>query len=131
MKGRLMAKIIKPSDAETAILQVLWNEQPCSVKTVHERLGATKDVGYTTTLKQMQRLLDKGLVSRERGPGKSFLYTAAVGETETKQRLFSRFVETAFENSVGNLVMHAMSKGKPSDDEIAQIKKFIEDLESK
>jgi predicted transcriptional regulator len=119
----------KPSNAETAILQVLWTHQPCTVKTVHELLSATKTVGYTTTLKQMQRLLEKGLVKREPGPGKSFLYSAAVAEGETKTTLFNRFVETTFGNSVSGLVMHALGEANPSDDEIKQIKKFIEDLE--
>jgi len=119
-----------PSDAETAILQVLWNKQPCTVKAVHETLSATKDVGYTTTLKQMQRLYDKGLVVRESGPGKSFLYSAAISEDETKQHLFDRFVKTAFGDSVSELVMHALGEANPSDDEIDEIRKFLNDLDT-
>lgn len=122
---------IKPSAAETAILQVLWEKQPCSVKEVHEIVSAEKDTGYTTTLKQMQRLLDKGLVSRERGAGKSFIYSATVGEGETKQRLFDRFVKTTFSNSVSDLVMHALGEANPSDAEIDEIKKFIAKLDKK
>lgn len=126
-----MTKTRKPSEAETAILHVLWDRQPCSVKTVHEILAATKDVGYTTTLKQLQRLLDKGLVKREPGPGKSYLYSAAVSEDETKGRLFDRFVETTFSNSVSDLVMHALGKGQPSEAEIEQIKQFLAGLDHK
>ena len=126
-----MTNITKPSEAETAILHVLWDRQPCTVKTVHEALSGERDVGYTTTLKQIQRLLDKGLVTREPGPGKSFLYNAAVSEEETKGRLFDRFVETAFSNSVSDLVMHALGKGQASDAEIAEIKRFIEQLDKK
>lgn len=124
-----MTKIRKPSEAETAILHVLWERQPCLVKTVHEALSATKDVGYTTTLKQIQRLLDKGLVKREPGPGKSFLYSAAVTEEDTKGKLFDRFVETTFSNSVSELVMHALGNGKPSDAEIDEIRKFLDQLD--
>ena len=58
-----MTKVIKPSPAETAILQVLWEHQPCSVKAIHAHLSRTKSVGYTTTLKQIQRMHDKGLVT--------------------------------------------------------------------
>ncbi len=119
----------KPSEAETAILNVLWDHQPCLVKDIHEHLSQNKDVGYTTTLKQVQRLLDKGLVAREPGPGKSYLYSAAVSEQETKTRLFDRFVETTFSNSVSDLVMHALGSGKPSDADIEQIKQFLENLE--
>ncbi|MGJ8563151.1 MAG: BlaI/MecI/CopY family transcriptional regulator [Alphaproteobacteria bacterium] len=124
-----MTKIRKPSEAETAILHVLWERQPCLVKTVHDALSATKDVGYTTTLKQIQRLLDKGLVKREPGPGKSFLYSAAVTEEDTKGKLFDRFVETTFSNSVSELVMHALGNGKPSDAEIDEIRKFLDQLD--
>ena len=119
----------KPSEAETAILNVLWEHQPCLVKDIHEHLSKSRDVGYTTTLKQVQRLLDKGLVTREPGPGKSYLYSAAVGEEETKSRLFNRFVETAFGNSVSELVMHALGSGQPSEADIEQIKAFLADLE--
>jgi len=124
-----MNTLSKPSEAETAILHVLWDRQPCSVKAVHEALSATKDVGYTTTLKQIQRLLDKGLVSREPGPGKSYLYKATVSEEETKGKLFDRFVQTAFSNSVSDLVMHALGKGDPTEAEIEQIREFLEKLD--
>jgi len=120
----------KPSEAETAILQVLWNSQPCTVKAVHETLSASKDVGYTTTLKQMQRLHEKGLVVRERGPGKSYLYSAAIPEDETKQHLFDRFVKTTFSDSVSELVMHALGEANPSDAEIDEIRKFIDELDA-
>ncbi len=119
----------KPSEAETAILNVLWERQPCLVRDIHEALSAKKDVGYTTTLKQVQRLLDKGLVHREPGPGKSYLYSATMSEHETKTKLFNRFVETAFGNSVSELVMHALGSSQPSDSEIAEIKQFLEQLE--
>ena len=124
-----MTRKTKPSEAETEILNILWDHQPSLVKDIHEHLSRRKSVGYTTTLKQVQRLLDKGLVTREPGPGKSYLYSAAVGEEETKTRLFDRFVETTFSNSVSELVMHALGSGKPSDEEIAQIKKFLETME--
>lgn len=124
-----MIKKKKPSAAETAILNVLWERQPCSVKTVHEVLSATKDVGYTTTLKQMQRLFEKGMVLREPGEGKSYKYRAAVAESETKTDLFDRFVETAFGDSVSDLVMHALGNEKTSDAELEKIKQFIAKLE--
>lgn len=124
-----MTKVIKPSPAETAILQVLWEHQPCSVKAIHAHLSRTKSVGYTTTLKQIQRMHDKGLVTREPGEGKSYNYSAAVGEDDTKSRLFDRFVTTAFEGSVPDLVMHALGTDKASPDDIEKIREFLDSLE--
>lgn len=125
-----MTQIAKPSPAETAILQVLWEKQPCSVKAIHHVLSQTKSVGYTTTLKQIQRMHDKGLVTRARGQGKSYDYSAAVNETETKSGLFDRFVKTAFEGSVPDLVMHALGTDKASPDDIEKIREFLNTLET-
>jgi len=125
-----MTQIAKPSPAETAILQVLWEQQPCSVKAIHEALSRTKTVGYTTTLKQIQRMHDKGLVSRARGEGKSYDYSAAVNEADTKSRLFDRFVKTAFEGSVPDLVMHALGTDKASPGDIEKIREFLDSIES-
>lgn len=124
-----MTKVIKPSPAETAILQVLWEHEPCSVKTIHAHLSRTKSVGYTTTLKQIQRMHDKGLVTRKPGEGKSYDYSAAVGESDTKSRLFDRFVSTAFEGSVPDLVMHALGTDKASPDDIEKIREFLDSLD--
>jgi len=125
-----MTRIRKPSEAETAILQILWEQQPCTVKTIHEKVSASKDVGYTTTLKQVQRLLDKGLVAREPGPGKSYLYRAVNSAEDTKSRLFDRFVETTFGNSVSDLVMHALGNGQPTEAELKEIRAFLKTLDS-
>jgi predicted transcriptional regulator len=127
--GGDMSKLIKPSPAETAILQVLWEQQPCSVKAIHAKLSEQKSVGYTTTLKQIQRMHDKGLVVRSRGEGKSFNYSAAVNEADTKSRLFDRFVKTAFEGSVPDLVMHALGTDKASPDDIDKIRDFLDSLD--
>jgi predicted transcriptional regulator len=124
-----MKRPIKPSAAETAILNILWERQPCSVKTVHEILCKEKDVGYTTTAKQIQRLYEKGMVTRQAGEGKSHLYSAVVSETETKSQLFDRFVENTFGNSVSELVMHALGNEKASEQEIEAIRDFIEKLD--
>jgi len=124
-----MSKDTKPSAAETAILSILWESQPCSVKTVHAKLSASKDVGYTTTLKQIQRMLDKGLVTRERGEGRSFLYRATQTEDRTKSVLFERFVQNAFGGSTSELVMHALGNEKTSEAEIDAIKAFLAKLE--
>lgn len=124
-----MKNIRKPSEAETAILRVLWDHQPCTVKKIHEVISARKDVGYTTTLKQVQRLLEKGLLAREPGPGKSYMYRATWSEQDTKSKLFDRFVETAFGNSVSDLVMHALGNNEPTEDEIREIRELLSKYE--
>ena len=120
----------KPSEAETAILRVLWDEQPLSVKAIHARLGESRQVGYTTILKQVQRMHDKGLVTRTKGEGKSFDYSAAVAEDATKSRLVERFVTTAFDGSVPELVMHALGNDRTSPADIAEIRAFLDQLET-
>jgi len=125
-----MRQAKKPSAAETAILTILWENQPCSVKTVHAHLKEKRGVGYTTVLKQVQRMLDKGLVSREQGQGRSFLYRATESEDRTKTDLYERFVQNAFGGSASELVMHALGNEKTSDAEIDAIKAFIAKLES-
>lgn len=120
---------IKPSDAELEILQVLWDQQPCSVRTVHEVLATKKEVGYTTVLKQLQRMLEKGLVQRSPGKGKSHVYQASASADEMKGKLFNRLVNNVFDSSISQVVMHALGKGNPSSEEIEQIKKFLDDLD--
>ena len=125
-----MRKPSKPSAAETAILTILWEDQPCSVKTVHEKLRDERGVGYTTVLKQLQRMLENGLVTREQGKGRSFLYRAAQTEDRTKSELFERFLQNAFGGSTSDLVMHALGNEKTSEAELDAIKAFIAKLES-
>lgn len=124
-----MRKAKKPSAAETAILTILWENQPCTVKTVHAHLKDERGVGYTTVLKQVQRMLDKGLVSREQGQGRSFLYRATESEDRTKSDLYERFVQNTFGGSTSELVMHALGNEKTSEAEIDAIKAFIASLE--
>lgn len=126
---RMFAKYTKPSAAETAILNVIWANQPCSVKTIHELLSQSRSVGYTTTLKQVQRLHDKGLLRREPGEGKAFDYFATVSEEETKAALLEGFVADTFGNSMSELVMHALGNDKTSKDEIDAIRAFLNELD--
>jgi predicted transcriptional regulator len=121
----------KPSSAEVEILQILWEQQPCSVRAVHEQISESKDVGYTTILKQLQRMQEKGLVTRTPGVGKSFNYSAVETATKTKTKLLDRLLESAFRGNVNDLVMHALGDAETSSEELDAIKKFIADLENK
>jgi len=130
-QAMIIAEPAAPSEAESEILQVVWAEQPCSVKTVHDAIRELRDVGYTTVLKQLQRMHDKGLVRREPGEGKSFLYSATRPAAETRTRLVDRLVRNVFGDNVNDLVMHALGKSRVSSEDIDEIKAFIADLEAR
>ena len=119
-----------PSEAEAEILQIVWERQPVSVRTVHELISPSRDVGYTTVLKQLQRMLDKGLVDRIPGRGKSYDYVAVQPAAETRTRLLDKLVRTVFGNSTNDLVMHALGRSEVSQADIEEIKQFIAELEA-
>jgi predicted transcriptional regulator len=115
----------KPTDAELEILQVLWQHGPATVRTVNEQLSKSREVGYTTTLKIM---LEKGLVQRD-DEGRSHIYRAAVREQDTQGLLLDRFVEATFGGSALKLVMQALGHRRTSPDELAQIRRLLNDIE--
>lgn len=104
-----MSIINRPTDAELEILQVLWQNGPSTVRQIHEALEA-RDVGYTTTLKLMQIMFEKGLLNRD-ADSRSHVYSAKVNEAETKRTLLNRFVETTFRGSASQ--MDASSRRPP------------------
>jgi len=118
----------KPTDAELEILQVLWQDGPATVRTVNEQLSKGREVGYTTTLKIMQLMLEKGLVHRD-DEGRSHIYRAAVREQDTQGLLLDRFVEATFGGSALKLVMQALGHRRTSSDELAQIRRLLNDIE--
>lgn len=120
---------IKPSEAELDILRIVWDNQPVTVRFVHEELCKRKKVGYTTTLKQMQRMVDKKMIRRYAGEDKSHVYKALLNEQETCNGLFDRLMETAFKGSAMNMVMHALGRSKTSQDEIKALKKWLDNME--
>lgn len=121
----------KPSEAELEILQVLWAKQPCTVKEIHAEISKTRDIGYTTTLKQMQRMHEKGLLTRAQGEGKSFLYKAEEKESIVKGKLVDRMVKNVFGDSVKDMMMAALGKRGTSKEEIDEIKAFLNNLDQK
>lgn len=118
---------MKPTDAELEILHVLWTNGPSTVRQVHETLSQSRDIGYTTALKLMQIMHEKGLLTRD-AEGKSHLYTAAVSEDETQRGLVDRFVETAFRGSASKLVMQVLGQHKTSQEELDEIKRLLNSL---
>lgn len=113
-----------PSDTELDILRVLWDRQPRTVREVHEALSVTKDVGYTTTLKQMQRMLEKGALHRQE-EGRAHLYSTPLKAPKVQRSLLSRLTEKAFGGSAIDLVMQALGQEDPTDDELEQLEQLI------
>ncbi len=117
-------KKAQPSEAELAILRTLWGKGPSSVREVHELLGGDGRTRYTTTLKLMQRMAEKGLVRRDESQ-RSHVYTVAVKEDDVERALVNSFVNRMFEGSVQKLVLHALESGDVSDEELVEIKRQL------
>ncbi len=120
--------IPKPTESELEILQVLWENGPSTVRFVNDKLNAEREVGYTTTLKLMQIMADKGLVVRNTDQ-RTHIYEANVGESDTQRRLLKKFVDTTFRGSAMKLVMQALGNHRASSDELDEIKAMIERME--
>lgn len=120
----------KPTEAELEILQILWQKGSATVREVHEELTKNKEAGYTTTLKLMQIMAEKGLVSRNED-ARTHVYTAAVAETETRQQLLDKFIDTTFRGSAMKLVMQALGNHKTTPEELEEIKKLLESKQKK
>ena len=127
---------MKPTDSELEILHFLWQYGPSTVRTVNDLLnedrktGPKDSAGYTTTLKLMQIMLEKGLVTRTEA-GRMHIYTAAVQESEAQSLLLQQFVNNTFRGSTARLVMQALGNHQASADELDEIKALIASLENK
>ena len=120
----------RPTDSELAILRILWERGPSTVRQVHEALAGTRETGYTTTLKLMQIMADKGLVARNES-ARTHVYTATAGEAQTQQQLVKDLVDRAFGGSAAALVMRALSADGASDADLREIRKLIDDYREK
>ena len=119
-----------PTEAELAILRVLWDLGPCTVREVHEALGGDDRTRYTTTLKQLQVMAEKRLVKRDESQ-RSHVYKAIADEMKTERSLVRSFLDRMFEGSVQKMVMHALDAGKVTDDELAEIKRILKEREKR
>lgn len=116
--------VLKPSDGEMEILQILWQIEPASVRQIHEVLQQKKEVGYTTTLKQLQRMVDKGMVMRNEVE-KTHTYKTLLNETETKAKVLDRLSQTLFKGSAMDMVMHALGNTDTDPRELEKLKSWL------
>ena len=115
----------QPTKRELAILGVLWNEGPSTVRTVHGLLAGSTGVGYTTILKLMQIMAEKGLVERDRS-SRTHVYRAAIGKKATQRQLVGDLLERAFGGSTEQLVVQALSVKHVSAAELASIRRLLD-----
>ena len=120
-------RYIKPTESELEILQVLWEKGTASVREVHEELAKSKDVGYTTTLKLMQIMFEKGLVKRD-ATFKTHIYEAQVSRDKTQKHLLNKMIDTLFGGSPTQLVLQALGNHKASDEELEEIQQLLNNL---
>jgi predicted transcriptional regulator len=114
-----------PTNAELELLQELWRRGPQTVRDVHEAVRQGRDIGYTTVLKTLQVMAEKGLVTRDES-SRSHVYAAAVPESAVKRRLVSDLLDRAFDGSAAGLVMQALSATRASPEELAQIRELLD-----
>ncbi len=121
---------MKPTESELEILQILWQSGgELAVRAVNDRLNERREVGYTTTLKTMQIMLEKGLLSR-RDDERQHFYRPATEQSSTQGLLVSNLVNSAFSGSAARLVMQALGNHQASAEELAEIKRLIESIEN-
>src|SRR5437763_14629344 len=124
----MAAKYVKPTESELEILNILWQRDLATVREVQEELAKVKDVGYTTTLKLMQIMHDKGLVKRDESM-RTHIYQAAVNREKTQKHLLNKMIDSLFGGSSTQLVLQALGSGEQvSAEELVQIQTLIDNL---
>lgn len=126
----LKSKVSKPTESEVEILSILWEMKTATVRAVHEELCKRKDAGYTTTLKLMQIMFEKKLVTRD-DSAKTHIYTAAVTKEKTQKQFLNRMIESLFAGSSADLVLQALGNKEASKAELEKIQLLINELKSK
>lgn len=119
---------MNPTDAELEILQVLWQHGACTVRDVHEVLHARDGTGYTTALKMLQVMHDKGLVTRDESQ-RAHVYQAAVSKERTQKRFLSDLLQRVFDGSPSRLVLQALGDHKASREELREIRSLLNRLD--
>jgi predicted transcriptional regulator len=119
----------RPTDAELEILRVLWQRGPSTVREVQETLNELKSAGYTTVLKMLQIMTEKGLVRRDEQQ-RAHVYEARFAQEQTQRQMVSDLIERVFDGSASNLLMHALATNKrTSSAELSKIRQLLDEFE--
>jgi len=121
-------KYPKPTEAELGVLRVLWQRGPSTVREIWAQINPEQKTGYTTILKIMQIMREKGLLERDEAQ-RSHVYRARLTEEQTQRQVVGHLLERVFSGSAPKLVMQALAVKKASPDELAQIRKLLDELE--
>jgi len=113
-----------PTDSELEVLQIIWKNGPVTVREVHEALGPARDIGYTTTLKTMQIMSDKGILERDTSARKH-VYSAKISRENTEQNFLAKMINGLFSGSASRMVLGALDNKKLSESEIMEIKEYL------
>lgn len=120
-----MTKLPRPTDAELAILRILWERGACTVRQVHDALSRERPSAYTTALKMLQIMTEKGLVRRDE-TDRTHIYQSRLTEEQTQRQLVRDLVDRAFGGSASKLVLQALSTRRATPEELGEIRKLIE-----
>ena len=119
---------IKPTDSELEVLALIWQRGALTVRQIHDHIKRSRDIGYTTTLKIMQIMFEKGMLTRSK-QGKTHLYKAVESQQKTQDGLVNKMVNTAFHGSAKDLVLQALGSTKTSKAELAEIRAYLDKIE--
>ena|SRR6056297_3448720 len=120
----------QPTSAELELLNILWERGPSTVRQIHEVVSGSRQTGYTTTLKILQKMFDKGLVKRDES-SRSHIYKPAVQAEKTQRQLVNDLIEKAFGGAAEKLVMQALSSRQVTPEEIETLRKLLDSLEKR
>ena len=121
----MIKKELHITEAELEIMSVLWQKKQASVKEVHEELSKEKEAGYTTTLKQMQVMHEKGLLKRDESK-RQHIYFPAIEQQQVQKRFMDKIMDNLFQGSVGSFIMQALGSYKTTPEELDEIKSMID-----
>lgn len=121
--------MINPTNSELEVLTILWELENATAREVHDQLSKTKSTGYTTTLKIIQNMFEKELVSRE-PKGQTHIYCAAVKQQNIQQQMLGGFVNKVFSGSSQNLILQALGNQQPNKKELNEIRAMLDKLEN-
>lgn len=124
------SKNLKPTESELDILQILWEKELATVREVHDELSKNKDSGYTTTLKLLQIMFEKGLVTRD-DSSKTHIYKPAISRERTQKQFLNKMIDTLFAGSSTQLVLQALGNQNASKHELDEIQKYLDNLKNK